>query len=50
MEGALLVGLEMLCLDVALISFLRSVDLEDANLAIVAELLHRVDADDAWLF
>lgn len=49
-QCALFIGLEMGCLDMVLIGFLGGVDLEDANLATVFLLLHRVDADDTWLF
>ena len=49
-KSHLLVGLEVGRLDMVLIGFLRSVDFEDANLTVVAELLHGIDADDSWLY
>lgn len=49
-EDALLIGVEVGRLDVVLIGFLRSIDFKNANLAAVAELLDRIDADDTWLF
>ena len=48
-ERALLVLLEVVCLEMSLIDFLRGINLEDANLTRVLAALHRVEADDAWL-
>lgn len=48
MERSLLISLEMISLDVMLICILRSINFEDTNLAVVTQLLHRIDADYAW--
>ena len=48
-EGALLIGLEMLAGDMALISLLVAIDFQDTNLAGIALQFGGIDADDSRL-